>query len=280
VVFEGDDIMVRTFGTDRDLALYTAAFEWPFYLTTLVAMTSAVLYPALLEAGEAGRRGRAFLRANRLIAAATVPVGVALVAFAPSLVGTLYGDDWAAAVPMLQVFAFAFTIRVATGYNWHLLPMSRGDNRQLLFITTVSAALTLAIGLPLISRWGGMGGAITNAIVALAWAIPTRTILIRREVGTLSFLGDLTRPLVASLVAAGVGLVVLRVFGAWAQGGGRSGALLGLGAALAVFGAVYASVLGLVDRRLVTEGRELAALAVGRPVTDPIDPAEPADLPP
>jgi PST family polysaccharide transporter len=287
VVFEGDDIMVRTFGTDRDLALYTAAFEWPFYLTTLVAMTSAVLYPALLEAGEPVRRGRAFLRANRLIAAATVPVGVALVVFAPALVATLYGADWAPAVPMLQIFALAFTLRVATGYNWHLLPMSRGDNRQLLLITAVSAVLTLALGIPLIARWGGLGGAVTNAVVALAWAIPARAVLIRREIGTLSFLGDLTRPLLASIAAAGVGLVASRALGAFGASGELAGGLLPLTVTIVAFGVAYAVALGLLDRPLVIESRALALLAVRRggpsetvDPNDAADPSDPADLPP
>ncbi len=205
VVFEGDDLLVRAFHNDATLALYQRAFEWPYYLTNVVAMTSAVLYPALCRvAGEPSRVRRAFGQSNRYIGLVTLPAGVGLAAFAAPLVRLLYGEAWLTCVPWMMVFALAFALRTATGYNWHLLPMSRGDTRSVARVGAGSAVLTVALGLPLISRYGGLGGAVTNALVLVLWALPARFWVVRTELGSLDFLRDLGPPLVAAAGASAV----------------------------------------------------------------------------
>ncbi len=248
IVFESDDLMVRFFGDDASLAIYRKAFEWPFYLTTLVAMTSAVLYPAMIRIeGKSDRLGRAFARSNRYIALFTLPAGVALAVFAAPLVSLLYGSRWEDCVPLLRWFALAFALRVATGYNWHLMPMSRGNTRSIARVGAGSAALTLALGLPLISRFGGMGGAVTNVLVLLLWALPARFWVIRQELGSLAFLRDLPRPLLAAAVAGVALAFVPPPAQTW----------LALALQMAAFAALYGMTILLLDRGLLGEMKAL-----------------------
>ncbi len=244
VVFEGDDVMVRAFHDDAALALYQRAFEWPFYLTNMVAMTSAVLYPALCRlVDEPARIQRAFGLSNRYIAIVTLPAGFALAAFARPLVRLLYGEAWLACVPWMVVFAIAFALRVATGYNWHLLPMSRGDTRSVARVGLGSAVLTVALGWPLIGRYGGLGGAATNVLVLVLWALPARFWVIRSELGSLGFLKDLGAPVLAASAATTVSLLPQPTD--W----------LTFLTQLALFGAVYLATLLALQPRLFTEAQ-------------------------
>lgn len=251
IVFEADDLMVRYFRDEAALALYRAAFEWPYYLTTMVAMTSGVLYPAMTRLEKDAGRRRAFLRANRYVAMVTIPAGVALATFAGPLVLFLYGPSWAPSVPLLRLFALAFTARVSTGYAWHLLPMARGDTAPLMRVSAGSAALTLALGLPLISRLGAEGGALVNVAVALAWALPARMWVLRRELGSLALVADIPRPLIAAAAAASAVILVL----------GEAGGLAALAWRVALYALGYVAVLRLLVPGLVGEARDVVAMA-------------------
>lgn len=251
LVFEGDDLLLRLFRDNATLAVYRKSFEWPFYLTTLVAMTSAVLYPALVQVeGQAERVRRAFHRTNRYLALVTVPAGMALAWFAAPLVAILYGAAWSACVPLLRIFALAFMLRVSTGYNWHLLPMSRGDTRSILRVSLISAALTLLLGLPLIYGHGAIGGAVTNVLVALLWALPARLWVIRREVGSLAVLRDVPRPLAAATAAIAPFLILA-----------APATLVALTAQLALYGVLYATLILLLLPGLAAEVRDLLRVA-------------------
>ncbi len=202
IAFEADDLMVRYFFDDASLAIYRRGFAWPFYLTRLVGITSGVLFPALVLAEAADRRARGFVRSNRYIALITLPAGIGMALFADPLVRLVLSETWVDSIGLMQVFALAFTLRVSTGNNWHLLPLSRGRTLPVLIISSVSAILTLLLGIPLISRYGGWGAAWVNVLVAFLWAVPARLFYLRLELGSLSFLRDLIAPGLAAGLAA------------------------------------------------------------------------------
>ncbi|MCB9176138.1 MAG: oligosaccharide flippase family protein [Caldilineae bacterium] len=247
VAFEADDLMVRYFYDDATLAIYRRAFAWPFYLTKLVGITSGVLFPALVLAEGAGRRARGFVRSNRYIALLTLPAGIGMALFADPLVRQVLSEQWLPAIPLLRVFALAFTIRVSTGNNWHLLPLSRGETRPVLAISGVSAILTLALGIPLISRYGGWGGAWVNVLVAFGWALPARLVYLRRELGSLDFLRELGPPGLAA------GLAALPIW--WLLPPAAS--LLALLVQAGAYLAAYALLLRLLQPGLAAELRAL-----------------------
>ena len=198
VVWQGDDVLVRYFCGDEALGYYTLAFALPFYLTEIVQMVGAVLYPAFSKVQDSKEQlNYAFTMSNKYLSIFTVPLGVGLCIFAPHIIHYLYSDKWLPAVPLLQIFALSFVIRVATGYNWALIAMLKGRTRYLLAVNALTAFFMITVGTLLIYLFGMLGGALYNVIQLITMGPLVRFKLIKEELGTLSYLKEVWKPILA-----------------------------------------------------------------------------------
>jgi O-antigen/teichoic acid export membrane protein len=101
-----------------DLGLYTLGFRLPELLIMNLAMVAGVvLFPAF-AAVTPERMTDAFLTALGYTLVVTVPLTIALAVLAEPLTLTLFGDQWRASIPVMQVlavFAFAVTVGIPAG---------------------------------------------------------------------------------------------------------------------------------------------------------------------
>lgn len=255
-VWQGDQWLVLYFWGAESLAFYALAFTLPFYLKELVDLASAALFP-LFARVQGSRRAlaEAFTESNRFLAILIVPGGVFLFVFAEPTIRLVYSEAWLPAVPLLKLIALATMLSVVLGYNWGSLATAAGRTRLLLYVNLSIIALLATVGRLMVERLGPVGGAafalIQLAITTAAFRLP----IIRREAGSLAFLGAIVRPLLAGAVTGTVAYVVLLP---------AMTSVARLVAAIAAFSVLYAAVLAVIDRRFVGDVRYALGAVLGR----------------
>jgi len=251
IVWKADDLMVRYFWGNEQLGYYTIAFYMPMYLSQIAEMTNGVLFPAFSKVQDAtDKLDYAFRMSNRMLAVVSVPLGFGVCIFAPQIIHYFYSDKWLPALPLLQIFAAASTIRVITGYNWNILVISRGRTKEPMYGLLGLSLLTLTLGTYLIASHGALGGAIFNAISVIVWMIPFRLYIIQRELGHVKFLNGIWKPLLSGIVSATIAFYSL-----------RAGSLQRLPLLMipgAIFVLVYLIVLYALDREIIEDIKLIA----------------------
>lgn len=172
-----------------------------------------------------------FIRATRLSALVGVPLGVGLALAAEPFLLVLYGEKWAASVPILSWLALQF-VPAFFGMFFAACYRATGRADWVLYLTIGDLIVSVA-GVWLL----GLGGQPIHA-VAIFWVakslalIPIHILLLRRLLGTggLWLLRPALAPLGASLImAAG-----LFAFERWLGGALGAGPLLGIEVVLGV----------------------------------------------
>jgi lipopolysaccharide exporter len=247
---QGDDLLVRYHFGAASLAIYGLAFALPFYLREFTDVLLGSLLPTYAHFQESRERSAAaFLQADRYLTAAMIPLSFSLFVFAEPLTVHVFGAKWADAVPVLRIFALAFTVELMGGYSWGILALARGKTKYLLYVKLWIVSYLVLVGAYLIGRFGMMGGAYYNLTQTLITVFLVRSWVLRRELGTLSFFGNSLRPLAAALAAGAI----------FVLGPLRTIPSLGtLVAATLGYLVLYAAVLALLDRRLIAEARDMA----------------------
>jgi lipopolysaccharide exporter len=214
VSMRGDDLVIRVLYGEAALAIYLVAFYVPAYLIALVEMLSRVGSPVLAAHKDVkADLRRAFATLSEYIAAVSVPLGVGVALFADDLVRSLYGSDWAVAVPYLQLFAIAFVLRAATGVHWQVLALIHRRSRYVLWTSIASAAFMVLVAPPLIFRYGIAGGVIYSMLQLAVMGPAVRFPLIISVLGDLSYLRTAAAPLAAGAMAAVCCMLVWSVTG-------------------------------------------------------------------
>jgi len=257
IVWQGDDLMVRYFWGDEELGYYTVAFYMPMYLTEIVGMVSSVLFPAFSKVQDStDKLEYAFSMSNKYLAIISVPIGMGMCVFAPQIIHYLYTDKWVPAIPVLRVFAIAFMFRVATGYNWTLLPISRGRTKVIMYANLLGTIIMFSMGLCFIKRYGPLGGAMVNLANVLTTTMAFRYYVIKRELGDLSYLKQVWKPIVSGVVSAMIIAMVLSQVTA---------TLIIFATLVILYLLIYVVILWLLEGNLlVSEARRLYKVAIGK----------------
>ena len=196
-------IIGRSLGS-ADLGMYTIAYRLPeLLILNSLWILASVLFPAyslLQDDRESLRRG--FLSAVRYTELAIVPISLGLAIAASPIVLTIFGQKWAAAIPVLRILAI-FTLVNSIAYNV-------GDVYKAIGRPDVLVKIELAVLVALIPtliylvRFGIVAVAIGHLAVACLHLVIR--ILVARRVVQVS-LKDLVEQLRPALLA-GTGLLI------------------------------------------------------------------------
>jgi PST family polysaccharide transporter len=227
------------------LGLYNVAFR--FVLAPVSAMTGAVgsyLFPRIARAQASVQDvARIYLSTQRLTNSVVAPVVLAVAVAGPVLVPAVLGQRWAAAAPLVQVFAFVALAQVWISLVGQLLKSL--DRPGWLFNWSVAFTALIYVCLWIGSRWGllgvGLGMAAAHGIgLVINYVIVRRLLPVR----------------VADFAAAAWGAGVAAVaFGVWLWASLQlslhptARLVIGLVAGLLV----YAAVLWNVDKRFLAD---------------------------
>ena len=150
----------------------------PFALTERVVdlipgAVLGVLLPGLAFAQastDPTRFAAVFKEALRYLALLTLPITIVGIALAPFIIGLLYGKDFAPAATVLQILLISVLFGVL-GQAARSALLGLEAQGRLLKTGIVAAALSIALDLVLIPRWGAVGAAIANMTVQAAWSL-------------------------------------------------------------------------------------------------------------
>ncbi len=186
------------------LGLYMLAFNVASWSSAVLsAAINGVAMPAFSRVGhDPERLSDALRRSARAVSLVALPITAMTLALAGPLIGTLYGDQWRASVPVLGILAVYGAVFVVISLLSNLLVGAGRTGRalviQLLWIATLVPAMALGAHL-----LGLDGVAWAHVVVVVVVVVP----LYLRAVGTL--MGSVVRtvgvavlpPLVASATA-------------------------------------------------------------------------------
>ena len=159
-----DNILIGRFLGAASLGAYSIAYNLMLApIERIAGPIQDVLFPALSRMQDDVRAmAELWLRANRMIAAFSVPALLGFALVAPEFVAVVLGTKWNAAVPVIQILACVGVLQSVQRLNSSVLQAR--DETGLLFRFSVVAAcanvLAFAVGL----RWGIVGVAACYAV--------------------------------------------------------------------------------------------------------------------
>lgn len=258
IYFRIDTVMLQPMRGDAETGVYTAAFKLLEVLLFVPGTLAAVIMPrmARYHTDDHARLRESHLRLTRLLAAAAVPITVALWVLSPWIVRVFYGEAFAPAALVLRWLALAFLFHCLHTPNATLV-LSGTVLAPVVWISIGTTACNVVLNALFIPRYGATAAAAaTLASEVVSWG--AFTLYIHRRLVRLDGWGAAVGPTAA---AAGGGLLVLVLA---AQLGAPPAALLVAGG---VAYAAAAAALGVVRR-------EDLALIRHAPPAEPAAPEE------
>jgi O-antigen/teichoic acid export membrane protein len=202
-----DNILIGRFLGPGALGIYSLAYNLmlvPF--ERIAGPLQEVLFPAFSRLqDQRARIGELWLKANRLVAAVTLPATLGLIVLAPEFVDVVLGAKWAPAVPVIRILGWVGFLQSLVRLNSSILEACDRTNLLLRWSILISVANVCAFvgGL----HWGVVGVAAGYAITNTALQ-PVNVWMTGRPVGVSlrSFVLNLAGVVQASVLMA---LVVL-----------------------------------------------------------------------
>lgn len=205
---QGDYFVVGRLMNAASLGLYTRAFtlmELPHRL--LGSALSRVLFPAASRAQDDPERfRRAFLMAFSLSVALSLPVSLTVAILAPEIILVLYGERWAASIPLLQILALFGAFRMS--YNTAgAFVRARGQALRILLVNVCFGVLVLA-GTWWAGSKAGLEGVAWGMGVAIVgcWAL---MVVLAKEAASASYTNMARHFALGAAPGLGVGIAVL-----------------------------------------------------------------------
>ncbi len=167
---QGDYFVVGRLMDATSLGFYSRAYSlMQLPLSFFGDSLSRVLFPAASKVqGDAERFQRAFFTAFSLSVAVSLPISLGVAVLAPEIVLVLYGDRWAATIPLLQILALFGVFRMS--YNTAAaFVRARGQAYRLLLSQVIYGVLVVGGSWWAGTRWGleGVAWSVGGAMFAM-----------------------------------------------------------------------------------------------------------------
>jgi O-antigen/teichoic acid export membrane protein len=173
-------LLVQAFHGAHAAGQYLAALRLVEMASVLPGVLGTVFRPRLsrvcwADAALAARETRLYARAHLLAGWLLAPLTFAE---APRIIGCIYGEQYAAAAPLLRIFSLAVLANYLVCGSTNCL-VAFGRDRVMLRAMALSGAVSMGAGLALTPGWGTAGAALAASLI--------------HPVGWLAALGDYRR---------------------------------------------------------------------------------------
>ncbi len=166
---QADKILIGFYLGARDVGIYAVATALVTFVPILLQSVNQIFSPSIADLYARGQQellGRIFQTLTKWIFGLTVPLAAVMIWFASPLM-QIFGRDFETGWLVLVIGTLGQLVNCGVGSVGYLLLMS-GNQRRLIRIEGVMAAVMVALNVLLIPRWGitgaAIGAAITNVI--------------------------------------------------------------------------------------------------------------------
>jgi lipopolysaccharide exporter len=233
------------------LGFYLLAFNVASWSTSFFgAMVNGVAMPAFSRVQHDRDHLHHYLATGvRAVAIVTFPVAALTMVLADSLITTVYGSRWSAAVPALEVLALYGALRVLSQLFSNVL-LGLGHTRLLLGVQLVWLGALVPLMITGVERRGLVGAGLAHLVVAAVLVLPLYAVILTRIAATSPWfaLRAVAPALFASVLAGLAGAVVTALAPT-----GPLELLAGLAVGGVVYLAAVAPWVGPQARRLLAE---------------------------
>lgn len=160
-------ILLSFFHSEQTVGLYAAAGKLLRLGSVVAKSYTTAIYPYLARTFVDSKEGfrRVSLGSMRFMVAIVLPVVLTIFMLADPIVRLVFGDEFQAAVPILQVLVWVLLLNFFNPYLSHIL-FAREDQRHSLGVAAVKLVVYLAMAFWLIPTGGGIGAAQARLISA------------------------------------------------------------------------------------------------------------------
>lgn len=175
ILFNADLIYLRLVSGEREAGLYAAAYTFIAFAANLSVAWAHSVLPAIARSPAGSmERNAVYARALALSFWAAVPLAVGGAVVAAPLMTLVFGEAFGASSGTLVVLLGAVPVAALREVITAGLIASPGGERQLIRINAVSAAMNVAVLVPVVPRFGALGAAavtVLTELVRLAMAL-------------------------------------------------------------------------------------------------------------
>jgi PST family polysaccharide transporter len=177
----GDNLLIGRFVGSAALGVYARSYTILLLPVWQVSgVITNVMFPALSAIQKDVKRVRElYLSSISVISLVTFPLTLGLFVVSRSFVLALFGDKWAAMIPLLQIFSLLGAIQsISTTVGWIYTSQGRTD---IMFRFGLISGSIFIISFVVGLRWGTLGVAVAYTIANFllwypTWSIPARLI--------------------------------------------------------------------------------------------------------
>lgn len=158
--FRIDVVMLDQMKGDREVGLYSAAYNFVYPTAFLPILFVAALFPSLSRlARQRWELRETYLRVTLILLVYAIAVPAVIIGTRDALYLGLFGGQYKDSVSVLPVLVGAACLYYFSHFNYFVLYAQRRD-RTVLTVTVASVAVNVALNLVLIPRFGMHGAAV------------------------------------------------------------------------------------------------------------------------
>ncbi len=209
-------LILGSLSTAENLGLFSAAAKFYEAALMLPALLVSAAAPAIsrFHAGSKEHLRSVYMWALRRVLSVTLPLTLAGIVLAESILGLLFPPDYRRATYVLQLLFCAFTLASVHIMNSAVLMMSNRP-RLMMLNAGISMVVQFALGLALIPRLGLIGAAV-SALASQGFNLAFSHWCVRSWfVDTAGLRRYVAAPLIAGCVGGGTALVLVTPWGAF-----------------------------------------------------------------
>lgn len=160
-----DKIALGFYRGAREVGIYSVAAAVVAYVPLVLSSVNQIFSPTISDLhtrGEGALLGRLFQSLTKWVIALTLPLACVIIVFARPLM-RIFGPDFEAGWPILIIGTLGQLVNCGVGSVGYLLLMS-GNEKRLIKVQTVMAAVMVGLSVALVPLWGIVGAAVAAAI--------------------------------------------------------------------------------------------------------------------
>ncbi len=169
VMTQADKILIGFYLDARELGIYAMAAALVAFVPAVLQSVNQIFTPTIADLHARGERellGRLFQTLTKWILGLTLPLGCLIIIFSRELM-RIFGPDFEPGWPILVIGTVGQLVNCGVGSVGYLLLMS-GQQRRLIRIQAIMAAVMVGVSLLLIPKLGLMGAALSAGFTTAA----------------------------------------------------------------------------------------------------------------